>query len=67
MVWLSVDAGTSLVKTVAFDDDGAEVELSRREVSIERPQPGFSEQDPEAVWAPWPTPCGRSARRSASR
>lgn len=50
MVWLSVDAGTSLVKTVAFDDDGAEVGLSRREVPIERPQPGFSEQDPEAVW-----------------
>lgn len=50
LVWLSVDAGTSLVKTVAFDDDGAEVVLSRRDVSIERPQPGFSEQDPEAVW-----------------
>ena len=50
MVAISVDAGTSLVKSVAFADDGTELFVARRAVPIARPQPGWSEQDMHAVW-----------------
>src|SRR5581483_10152289 len=50
MVAISVDAGTSLVKAVAFEDDGTELAVVRRAVPIARPQPGWSEQDMHAVW-----------------
>lgn len=50
MVAISVDAGTSLVKSVAFADDGVELAVARHAVPIARPQPGWSEQDMHAVW-----------------
>src|SRR5690242_17050310 len=50
MVAISIDAGTSLVKSVAFADDGTELFVARRAVPIARPQPGWSEQDMHAVW-----------------
>jgi erythritol kinase len=50
MVVISVDAGTSIVKAVAFADDGTEQAVARRSVPIGRPQPGWSEQDMHSVW-----------------
>jgi erythritol kinase len=50
MAWLSVDVGTSVVKSVAYTDDGRELALSRRNAEVFSPQPGFAEQDMDALW-----------------
>ena len=50
MATICVDVGTSLIKTVAFDDRGAEIALARQETEVLRPAPGFSEQDMYSVW-----------------
>lgn len=47
---LSVDVGTSVIKAVAFDADGAEVAVARRASEVLRPAPGHAEQDMAAVW-----------------
>lgn len=47
---LSVDAGTSVVKAVVYDDDGTQAGLSRRPVPVSRPRPGWAEQDMTSVW-----------------
>ncbi|GGO93999.1 FGGY-family carbohydrate kinase [Wenjunlia tyrosinilytica] len=47
---LAVDIGTSLIKTVVFDDDGREAALSRVATEVRRPHPGWAEQDMDAVW-----------------
>ncbi len=50
MATICVDVGTSLIKSVAFDDHGMEIALARRETEVLRPAPGFSEQDMYSVW-----------------
>ena len=45
MIVVGVDAGTSVVKAVAFDDDGAEVAAAARPGAVAVPRPGWSEQD----------------------
>ena len=50
MATICVDVGTSVIKTVAFDDRGTEIALARRETEVLRPAPGFSEQDMHSVW-----------------
>jgi erythritol kinase (D-erythritol 1-phosphate-forming) len=47
---LCVDAGTSLVKAVAYDGDGREVAVARRPVEVQRPAPRHAEQEMSAVW-----------------
>lgn len=47
---LCLDAGTSLVKAVVFDDDGEAVATAHRPTGVARPQPGFAEQDMVEVW-----------------
>jgi erythritol kinase len=49
MVAICVDAGTSVVKAVAFDEDGIEIAIARQSVGINRAHPGWSEQDMQAV------------------
>jgi len=49
-ILLAVDAGTSTIKTVAFDLSGSEVAAARREIDTRRPAPGHAEQDMAAVW-----------------
>lgn len=46
-----VDVGTSLIKSVAYDDDGREVAVARRPARVLRPAPGHAEQDMAEVWA----------------
>lgn len=41
---LSIDAGTTLIKAVVFDETGAEVHVTRRPTAILSPRPGWSEQ-----------------------
>jgi erythritol kinase len=50
MATICVDVGTSVIKTVAFDDRGTEIALARQETEVLRPAPGFSEQDMYSVW-----------------
>ncbi|MGW9478397.1 FGGY family carbohydrate kinase [Saccharomonospora azurea] len=47
---IAIDAGTSLIKAVVFDDDGREVAVARRETEVRRPHPGWAEQDMDSVW-----------------
>lgn len=51
MAIVCVDAGTSVIKAVAFDEgDGRALAVARRPTEARRPAPGFSEQDMNAVW-----------------
>ena len=46
---LGIDEGTSAVKAVLYDTDLRPVAEARREKPLAHPQPGWVEQDPEAV------------------
>jgi erythritol kinase (D-erythritol 1-phosphate-forming) len=50
MASICLDVGTSLIKAVAFDEDGNELSVVRQPTEVLRPQPGFAEQDMGAVW-----------------
>ncbi|MEE1754718.1 FGGY-family carbohydrate kinase [Streptomyces sp. SP18CS02] len=47
---LTVDVGTSVIKSVVFDARGKEIALSRTRTEVLRPHPGWAEQDMDAVW-----------------
>lgn len=47
---LGVDAGTTVVKTVAFETDGTEVAVAKRLLPVVSPAPGWSEVDMLAAW-----------------
>lgn len=49
-MFLGIDIGTSGVKAVALDETGAVVGQGTAALSVQRPQPQWSEQDPEAWW-----------------
>lgn len=51
MAWIAIDAGTSVIKAVAFADDGRELALSRERTEVLHPKPDWSEQDMDGVWA----------------
>lgn len=48
MAYLGIDIGTSAVKLCITDDSGAVCTTAEAELSIARPFPGASEQDPDA-------------------
>ncbi len=48
--YLGIDLGTSGVKVVAADEDGAILAEHSTSLRVSRPQPGWSEQDPEEWW-----------------
>lgn len=48
--WIGLDAGTSVVKAVLFDDALAVVRHAARRTGAHAPRPLWSEVDPEAVW-----------------
>jgi erythritol kinase (D-erythritol 1-phosphate-forming) len=50
MAVLCVDAGTTMVKAVIFDDEGRELTVARRATVVRRAPGGVSEQDMDAVW-----------------
>ena len=50
MAVLCVDAGTTMVKAVMFDDEGRELKVARQATQVIRRSPGFSEQDMYSVW-----------------
>jgi erythritol kinase (D-erythritol 1-phosphate-forming) len=50
MITICIDVGTSVIKAVAFQDDGTEIAIARQDTLVMRPAPGFSEQDMDSVW-----------------
>ena len=51
MAWLAIDAGTSVIKSVVYADDGRELGVARAHTTVLHPQPGWAEQDMREVWA----------------
>ncbi len=47
---LAVDAGTTGVRTLAFDESLEVLATAYRPLSQQFPRPGWVEQDPEAIW-----------------
>lgn len=50
MTAISIDVGTTTIKAVGYDNLGREHAVARHDVAVERPQPGWAEQDMDAVW-----------------
>ncbi|AHE53156.1 xylulokinase [Sphingomonas sanxanigenens] len=50
-MFLGIDIGTSGVKAVVLDEHGTVVAQSTAALTVQRPQPLWSEQDPEAWWS----------------
>jgi erythritol kinase (D-erythritol 1-phosphate-forming) len=50
MAVICVDAGTTVIKAVGYDEAGAEVAVARHETGVSRPAPARAEQDMGAVW-----------------
>ena len=61
-VVLAIDAGTTGVRTQAFDVDGGELDRSYREVTQSFPRPGWVEHDPDEIWTLVRTTLGEVAR-----
>lgn len=47
---VGLDLGTSRVKAVCFDEDWTVADLHAEATTVQRPHPGWSEQDMESVW-----------------
>ncbi|PZQ52650.1 MAG: xylulokinase [Rhodovulum sulfidophilum] len=50
-MYIGIDIGTSSVKAVLFDEGQKLLASANVALSVQRPHPGWSEQDPEAWWA----------------
>jgi xylulokinase len=50
-LFLGVDVGTSGVKAILVAEDGGVAASATAPLSLDTPQPGWAEQDPEAWWA----------------
>ncbi|GAB3550723.1 FGGY-family carbohydrate kinase [Arthrobacter tumbae] len=50
MTAIAVDAGTTMIKAVGYDDAGREAVVVRRSTLVTHPEPGWAEQDMAAVW-----------------
>ena len=49
-ILIGVDAGTSMIKAVAFSLNGEELDVSQRSNPVKNPQPGWDEQDMALTW-----------------
>ena len=50
MAVIAVDAGTTMIKAVGYDEEGTELVVVRQATSVSRPHVGWAEQDMLAVW-----------------
>ncbi len=50
MVLLGIDLGTSACKAALYAADGALLAAGSAPLAVARPQPGWAEQEPEAMW-----------------
>jgi xylulokinase len=49
-MFLGIDIGTSSIKAVLVDDAGAVADQASAALTVSRPHPGWSEQDPTDWW-----------------
>ena len=49
-MYLGIDIGTSSVKAVLVDDSAGIVAQASESLAVSRPQPGYSEADPDSWW-----------------
>src|SRR6202012_2760212 len=47
---LSLDAGTTSVRAIIFDEAGRMCAMAQKEIRQIYPQPGWVEQDPQEIW-----------------
>jgi glycerol kinase len=47
---LSLDAGTTSVRAIVFDQEGRIVSVAQKEIRQIYPKPGWVEQDPQEIW-----------------
>lgn len=47
---IGIDAGTSMVKSVVFDEEGNELAVARQRTAVLNPRPNWDEQDMNEVW-----------------
>ena len=50
-MYLGVDLGTSAIKVVITDTQGQIIDSESRALTVSRPQPLWSEQDPAQWWS----------------
>ena len=50
MAVICIDAGTTMIKAVGYDDEGSEAVVVRQATTVSRPSPGWAEQDMASVW-----------------
>jgi xylulokinase len=50
MAWIAIDAGTTVIKAIAFSDTGKELALARAGTELLRSHKDYSEQNPLEVW-----------------
>jgi len=50
LITIGIDLGTSSVKVALVGDDDRVIATAGRPLTVSRPQPGFSEQDPQHWW-----------------
>ncbi|WP_294567762.1 FGGY-family carbohydrate kinase [uncultured Arthrobacter sp.] len=50
MAAIAVDAGTTMIKAVGYDDAGIETVVVRLPTAVGHPHPGWAEQDMDSVW-----------------
>ncbi len=67
MAWLTMDAGTSVIKAVVFSEDGSELGVARRRTNTIHPQPGWAEQKMEEIWAAGVAAAREAVASSASQ
>ncbi|MDR2455540.1 MAG: carbohydrate kinase [Deltaproteobacteria bacterium] len=63
--FLGVDAGTTSVKAVIFDEAGNEIRSASRPLAVSTPKPNFAEQDMEEVWLAFAAACGEVMGKSS--
>ena len=64
-VVLSLDAGTTSVRTVAVDESGTVVDSAQQEFPQYFPRPGWVEHDAEEIWEAASSTLSLVARRQA--
>ncbi|UCM91067.1 FGGY-family carbohydrate kinase [Streptomyces marincola] len=62
-VAVCVDAGTTVIKAVVFDEEGRELAVARRETAVAHPRPDRAEQDMAAVWRAVAAAAAEAVRR----
>ncbi|MEM9632150.1 MAG: xylulokinase [Pseudomonadota bacterium] len=50
-MYIGLDIGTSSVKAILLSEDQSLVASATADLTVERPHPGWSEQDPDSWWA----------------